>query len=157
MTVQEIALDHSIGFIMGITHRKLALVLQNRLKNFDITPEQWSVLYLISRVDGLIQKEIAQRSGKDKPTTTRILDHLETKGLIYKKTGSEDRRSFVVHITDKGRSLIQETEPIERQLVNDIKECMSEEEYEILMKLILRILSYANNELAYKDQERDGQ
>lgn len=124
---------------MGTTYRKLSALFQNGLKEYDITPEQWSVLFQIDRSEGLIQKEIAKRSGKDKPTTTRILDHLEGKGLIYKKTGENDRRSFKVYITDKGKALIKETVPIEDQVTEEIKTCISSEEYELLMGLLIRI------------------
>jgi DNA-binding MarR family transcriptional regulator len=132
-------MEHSIGFNMGVTYRKLTNLLQYRLKEYDITPEQWSVLYQVARSEGLIQKDIAQRAGKDRPTTTRILDQLEGKGCIYKTTGENDRRSFLVHITDKGKELIDKTYPVEKQLIDDIKEWMTPVEYELLMELLLRI------------------
>ncbi|MFD0677343.1 MULTISPECIES: MarR family winged helix-turn-helix transcriptional regulator [unclassified Paenibacillus] len=132
-------MEHSIGFNMGVTYRKLTNLLQYRLKEYDITPEQWSVLYQVARADGLIQKEIADRAGKDRPTTTRILDQLEGKGCIYKKTGENDRRSFLVHITDKGKLLIEKTLPIERQVINEVKEWMTADEYDLLLELLLRI------------------
>ena len=137
-------LDRSIGFMMGTTYRKLTMLFQNGLKEHDITPEQWSVLYQVDRTDGLIQKEIAKRSGKDKPNTTRILDHLEGKGLVYKRIGEQDRRSFLVHITEKGRFLIKETIPIEAQLTEEIKKCISLDEYEVFMGLLLRINNHVN-------------
>jgi DNA-binding MarR family transcriptional regulator len=132
-------LERSVGFMMGVTYRKLSNLLQHRLKEYDITPEQWSVLYQVDRAEGLIQKEIAERTCKDKPTTTRILDHLESKGLIYKQTGKNDRRSFLVYATDKGSSLIGQTAPVEQQLIEEIKMCVTEEEYALLMELIIRI------------------
>lgn len=132
-------LERSVGFMMGVTYRKLANLLQHRLKEYDVTPEQWSVLYQVERAEGLIQKEIAERTCKDKPTTTRILDHLESKGLIFKQTGKSDRRSFLVYATDKGASLIKQTAPVEQQLIEEIKMCVTEEEYATLMELILRI------------------
>jgi MarR family transcriptional regulator, transcriptional regulator for hemolysin len=143
MTVRN-GLDQSIGFSMGVTYRKLSNLLQQRLKEYDITPEQWSVLYQVDKADGLIQKEIAERTVKDKPTTTRILDQLEGKSYIYKKTGQQDRRSFLVHITEKGKSLIQETIPLEQKVINDVKQCMSEDEYDRLMELLLRISHHVN-------------
>jgi MarR family transcriptional regulator for hemolysin len=137
-------MDRSIGFIMGVTYRKLANLLQQRMKQYDITSEQWSVLYQIDKADGLIQKEIAELSGKDKPTTTRILDHLEGKGFIFKKPGENDRRSFLVHITDKGKSLIQITTPIEQQTIEDIKQCFTDDEYDELLKLLLRMNNHVS-------------
>lgn len=150
MTTQHNEPRLTLGFLMGTTYRKVSLLFQNGLKEYDITPEQWSVLFQIDRTEGLIQKEIAKRSGKDKPTTTRILDHLEGKGLVYKRTGEKDRRSFKVYITDKGRALVKETVPVEDNVTEEIMNCISSEEYEVLMELLLRI----NNHV---DQITDGE
>lgn len=144
MKNQSNELDRSIGFMMGTTYHKLSALLQGRLKEYVITPEQWSVLYQVNRDDGLIQKKIAELTGKDKPTTTRILDHLEQKGLISKRIGENDRRSFAVYITDKGQKLIQATIPIERQVTVEIKQCISKEEYEGLISLLHRINNHVN-------------
>jgi DNA-binding MarR family transcriptional regulator len=127
-----------IGFLMGLTYRKLLALFQQRLAPYDITPEQWSALNQIDQAQGLIQKELAERTGKDKPTTTRILDLLERKGLIYRKTGENDRRSLLVYSTEQGRALIKATEGIEDSVTNDARSCMSEEEYRVLTELLLR-------------------
>lgn len=141
----------AVGFIMGVTYRKIAALLQHRLKEYDITPEQWSVLNQIDYSEGLIQKDIAERTGKDKPTTTRILDHLESKGLVFKKTGELDRRSYVVYSTDRGKALIADTVIIERGVTEEVKSCMSEEEYDIFMGLLKRINQHISQELDKKD------
>ncbi|TDF98552.1 MarR family winged helix-turn-helix transcriptional regulator [Paenibacillus piri] len=152
MNTSNNSLDHSIGFQMGVTYRKLSNLLHSRLKEHEITPEQWSVLYQVERADGLIQKELAERTDKDRPTTTRILDQLEGKGYIYKKTGENDRRSFLVYITDQGRSLIHATLPIENQTIDEVKRCMTEGEYNLFMELLLRV-NRRVNELT--DREKD--
>ncbi|MBO9599947.1 MAG: MarR family transcriptional regulator [Cohnella sp.] len=141
-----------IGFAMGLAYRKLAALFQYRLSPHGITPEQWSVLNQIDRSQGLIQKEIAERVGKDKPTTTRILDHLEKKGLIYKKLGQRDRRSFLVYSTDAGKALIRGTTSIEDSVTADVKTCISESEYDTLMDLLMRIQRHIAGQL-----ERSGQ
>ncbi|WP_059053242.1 MarR family winged helix-turn-helix transcriptional regulator [Paenibacillus senegalimassiliensis] len=139
MTIMKPERAPAIGFIMGVAYRKIASLLQQRLKGFDITPEQWAVLYQIDLADGLIQKEIADRSGKDKPTTTRIIDHLEHKELVHKQTGKQDRRSFLVYSTARGKALIQETLPLEQSVTEDVKHMMSKDEYSMLMELLQRI------------------
>jgi DNA-binding MarR family transcriptional regulator len=87
----------------------------------------------------MIQKEIANRACKDKPTTTRILDALESKGLITKQTGPSDRRSFLVYATEKGRQLIAQTEDIEKKTVEDATSGLSKTEYDQLIALLRRI------------------
>lgn len=132
-------LNGSLGFWLGVTYRKLSNLLLQRFKEHDITPEQWSVLFRIQEMDGCIQKEIAERSGKDKPTTTRILDALEAKGLVRRKIGENDRRSFCVNITDKGRDLLRETEPIEKQTVRDAAAGLSDDDIATLLRLLRHI------------------
>ena len=144
MTANPYDLNRSLGFLMGNTYRKLSVLFQNGLKEHEITPEQWSVLFQVDRADGLIQKEIAERSGKDRPTTTRILDLLEQKGLVYKQIGENDRRSFRVYITSRGKALIEITIPIEKRVNAEIKKCVSEEEYETLMMLMTRLSHHVN-------------
>lgn len=129
-------LDRSVGFMMGITYRRISALLQRRLKAYDITPEQWSVLYQIVMAEGLIQKEIAERVNKDKPATTRILDHLEKGGLIYKQMGPRDRRTFVVYAAEKGKQLIEKTTNVEQQVIQEIKQCVTEGEYDLLLQLL---------------------
>ncbi|MDU4695507.1 MULTISPECIES: MarR family winged helix-turn-helix transcriptional regulator [Paenibacillus] len=139
MTTNHSRNELAVGFIMGVAYRKIAALLQHRLKGYEITPEQWSVLNQIDRANGLIQKEIADRTGKDKPTVTRIIDLLESKGLIYKQPGKQDRRSFVVYCTERGKEIIRDTTPIEQGVTNEVKRIMSGEEYDLLMELLQRI------------------
>ncbi|MFC5648346.1 MarR family winged helix-turn-helix transcriptional regulator [Paenibacillus solisilvae] len=132
-------MDRSIGFLMGVTYRKLSNLLLQRLRNYDITPEQWSVLHRIYEQEGTIQKDLALRSGKDKPTTTRILDTLEAKGLIKKQPDASDRRSTLIFMSVKGSRLIAETVSIEQQVIKDATAGISDEEHNLLIDLLLRI------------------
>ncbi|WP_178022459.1 MarR family transcriptional regulator [uncultured Paenibacillus sp.] len=140
MTTNPARSELAVGFIMGVAYRKIAALLQHRLKGYEITPEQWSVLNQIDQADGLIQKEIADRVSKDKPTTTRIIDLLESKALVYKRPGRQDRRSFVVYSTERGKELIRETAPIEQSVTDEVKRLMSGEDYELLMELLQRVM-----------------
>jgi DNA-binding MarR family transcriptional regulator len=131
--------DQSIGHMLGLTYRKLSTLFLSRMKSYEITPEQWSVLFQIHKAEGLIQKEIAERSGRDRPTTTRILDHLEQRRLVYRKIGERDRRSFKVYITDEGKRLMEEMIPVERRLNEEVRQCVSDEELDLLRELLSRI------------------
>ena len=68
---QSSLLERSVGFMMGVASRKISQLFMQRLKPYDITPEQWIVLFYVHEHEGMIQTEIAQRTCKDKPTTTR--------------------------------------------------------------------------------------
>ena len=60
--------------------------LQILQKNFrqaglDITIEQWSILYHLWKEDCLSQQELCNRTFRDKPSITRLIDNLEKQKL----------------------------------------------------------------------------
>lgn len=134
--------EWSIGFIIGQTYRKMLNVLTSRLKEHDVTPEQFSVLCRLSESDGISQKEIADRTVKDQPTTARILDCLIRKELVRKQTSETDRRSFLVYLTEQGRHKLEVLMPIERQTLEDIFSRMPESELEAFRQAHLRLIAH---------------
>ncbi|MGU3471131.1 MarR family winged helix-turn-helix transcriptional regulator [Paenibacillus sp. D51F] len=140
-------LDQSVGFLMGVAYRRISLLLQQRLKPWEITSEQWSMLFRVCEREGLIQKELADWSAKDKPTTTRILDNLEAKGLIERRPDDRDRRSLRIHASEAGRRLIDETVSVEAEAVAGITAGMRAEEQEMLRRLIRQLIRNANSQL----------
>lgn len=131
--------NHSIGFQLGYTYRRASNLFLSKLKPFDITPEQWSVLNQIALSEGLNQKEVATRADKDQPTTTRILDLLAKKGLIRREVSPQDRRAFLLHITEAGEDLLAITTPIEHECSHQISEGIDPSEMKIFMDILSRM------------------
>ncbi|MBP2002420.1 DNA-binding MarR family transcriptional regulator [Paenibacillus shirakamiensis] len=151
------SLDDSFGFYMGIAYRKLNQLFHQRMKSFDITPEQWVVLHRIWEQDGMIQKEIGEKSGKDKPTTTRILMMLEEKGLVHKVCGDQDRRSYTVHITAAGQQLMEQTQPLERQVLRDAVGNLDEAQIHQLRTMLQQIIEQTDHFLDQEDKNKDSE
>ncbi|WP_145033707.1 MarR family winged helix-turn-helix transcriptional regulator, partial [Micrococcus luteus] len=59
----------------------------------------------LSEQDGITQKELAWIADKDQANLTKILDILERKHLVRRSRNEEDRRSFLIYITEEGRKL----------------------------------------------------
>ena len=137
----------SVGFLLGATYNKVAALLMHRLKPYNITPEQWSVLYHVADNEGMIQKEIAARTYKDKPTVTRILHQLEHKGYITRKEDEVDRRSVRIYVSDQGRQLIAETIAIEESISDEVRTSIGDQSHDQLKQYLTELNSYFNNEL----------
>lgn len=132
-------MNESIGFIISRTHAKMRNNLFQRLKNYDVTSEQWVILNKLWEKDGVPQKDLSALSYKDQPNTTRILDKLENKGYIRRELSSKDRRSFLVYLTDEGRILQQKLLPIAAVSLEKAMAGFSEEETEALKEMLRRI------------------
>jgi len=56
--------------------------------------------------DGLSAGELAQRSGLAPSSVTAMLDRLERAGLVRRSVRPENRRSFQISLTERGRSVM---------------------------------------------------
>lgn len=81
--------------------------LSASLKNFGLTPEQFNVLRIVrGQKEELCVKDITSRMLERNSNTTRIIDKLETKGLVERRTSSHDRREIRILLTTKGAELL---------------------------------------------------
>ncbi|MBW0432672.1 MarR family winged helix-turn-helix transcriptional regulator [Leptospira yasudae] len=77
----------------------------------DITVEQWLLLNQLSVTGSAYQTDLVDKTFKDRPNVTRLLDGLEKKDLVQREDDSEDRRKFKIVITKKGKALLERTVP----------------------------------------------
>lgn len=111
MEVAQVLLE---GYTIEHTAKKMrqgfAKVLNTN--NIDITVDQWIILDILSITDSISQLNIAEKSGKDSPTVTRILDILEKKKILYRNPDSRDRRRFLISLSPKGKKIIKRVKPM---------------------------------------------
>lgn len=134
-------LDESLGFIVHRTDQRMKNNLLRNFKSYGVTPEQWGILNQLCEQDGITQKELSERTFKDQPTVTRILDKLEKKGIITRQPSPDDRRAFLVFLTDKGRNLRDELEPIAIKTLEKALNGFTEEEIKQLKALLNRVFN----------------
>lgn len=95
-----------IGRLLYLTTMALKNHLENRLKPFELTAEQFHVLKCVSEEGRVTQNRIGEAVVKSPGNMTRILDRLEKKGCIERRTNPEDRRSTLIHLTVNGEELL---------------------------------------------------
>jgi DNA-binding MarR family transcriptional regulator len=85
------------------------------MKRFDLTITQYNVLRILRGAgeNGLCRNEVGERLVTKVPDVTRLLDRMESSGLITRHRGTTDRRYVTTRITDKGLKLL---EKIDREL-----------------------------------------
>jgi len=137
-------LDDSLGFILNNAGRKVSQLLSLRFQPFEITTEQWTLLNRLIEEDGISQKDLAKRVEKDQTNVTRILNQLERKGLVERETNTQDKRSFLTFVTEKGKKLNETLIPIENQVVTSVLEGLPESQIKELAKTLIYITKKAN-------------
>ena len=78
--------------------------------DFRITSGQYNVLRILrgAHPNGHPRCEIAARLIEKAPDVTRLVDRLETQGLVERARSEEDRRLSVTRITKKGLAVLDE-------------------------------------------------
>jgi DNA-binding MarR family transcriptional regulator len=132
-------LDESLGFVVNRAAQQLANALAQGLAPHDVTPQQWAVLNRLWEEDGLSQQELAERTFKDPPNTTRILDKLQRKGLIVRRPDASDRRVQLIYLTDQGRRLRDVLVPLAQQVLARACAGISEDERATVLRVLKRI------------------
>ncbi len=82
--------------------------LNQQLKDHDISWPQWMVLNVLDEGIAKTPAVTADHLGADRSGITRLLDRLETKGLVVREHDKLDRRSIKLRMTSKGKSLMLE-------------------------------------------------
>jgi len=72
----------------------------------ELTPAQFSVMLLLDKNPGRNQTEIANTLGILRPNFVAMLDGLENRDLCARIRSANDRRSHILVLTDKGRTVL---------------------------------------------------
>jgi MarR family transcriptional regulator for hemolysin len=138
--IRKYDIENSIGFVLyrtAMAFRK-ALDLELRRKT-GVTFGQWKILALLSREDGLTQKEIADRCEVEGPTLIPIIDKMEKEGFVTRKVDREDRRINRIFLTTKAdatwNSLVDCSMQVRKSSIRDI----SEEQVKIMRDVLEKI------------------
>jgi DNA-binding MarR family transcriptional regulator len=108
------------------------------LEPYDITVQQYNVLRILrgSGERGLPTLEIGERMVEHAPGITRLLDRLETKGLVLRRRCPEDRRQVLCWLTPAGTELVERLdEPVDSADAEAVS-MLGPEEQDRLLRLL---------------------
>ncbi|MEC5385089.1 MarR family transcriptional regulator [Uliginosibacterium sp. H3] len=74
-------------------------------KPFELTPPQAFLLRTVLNQPGLLQRELADMMTIARPTATRLLDGLQEKALIERRSSANDGREWEIHPTRAARAI----------------------------------------------------
>lgn len=120
------------------SYRQMAQKNINK-QNLDITIDQWLLLTTISNNPDATQQEIAGSVFKDLASITRMIELLVKKEILTRDFHPDDRRRFVLSITQKGRSILADLDPIIKANRAKALEAITSEEIETLKGILNRI------------------
>lgn len=109
-----------------------------------VTPVQYAALHAVGRHPGIDQRTLAGLIGFDTSTIGGVIDRLEARGLMLRRTSPEDRRVRLLALTDEGSATLEAVVPSMLRAQERMLEALPEGERVEFMRM-LRTLVAANN------------
>ena len=82
-----------------------------------LTESQFGVLEALFHLGPMSQKNLGSKLLKSGGNITMVIDNLEKRGLALRRRGVVDRRYYNIHLTDKGKKLIEAVFPKQLKLI----------------------------------------
>jgi MarR family transcriptional regulator, transcriptional regulator for hemolysin len=123
-------------FLLHDVARLIRVHADKRARAQGMTRAQWGILVWLERRPGLSQKELAELLEVEPITVARLIDRLETRGMVERRPDPKDRRIWRLHLSaaaypmlgeiDRQRALLRElaTEGLDEASVETMTEVL---------------------------------
>jgi DNA-binding MarR family transcriptional regulator len=139
-TPQSFQLMQSVGFLLTKARNILTAEMETALQVLDITGPQMGVLVAMQRGLASTPFELSKMLSVDTGLMTRILDKLETKGLLERSRSTDDRRVVNLALTKKGEEVAAEIPNIAPEVLNARLKKFTKAEFEELCRLLNKFI-----------------
>ena len=105
----------------------------------ELSKNQPMVIKIIGMEGEIMPSTIGKYTGMEKSSLTRMVDDLEKKGMVFRKTDPEDRRKVLVSLTDRGLDCYNYSNEIADELLELVDE-KDVKDYAQSLETMVRIL-----------------
>ena len=106
-----------------------------------ITARNIEYIDAIHRLGNPNLSEIARALNLSKPSVTAIVDKLIDKGYIRKFQSDEDRRSFHVHLSEKGEELVRMHQEAHNTIADLFRNTLDDRDLKALIRILNKVVS----------------
>lgn len=140
MTPPSKPVRDTFGAIVTRTARQWRRAINRQLQPLGLTEATWLPLLHVARaVSPMRQKDLAASLALDNSSVVRLLDELQSAGLIERREG-EDRRAKVIHVTVRGQAVVQQVEVQIRTMRKEILADVTDQDLETAFRVLEHIL-----------------
>ena len=131
-------LHDRLGYLLKHAQLALAERTAKALEPLDINGRELAVLSVLGGGPPQAQQQAAAQLSVDRTTMVDLIDALEKKGLVERRSDPADRRRNLVHLTTTGRQTLTEGERLYREIERSL---LTEKEADDLKRLLQRLLA----------------
>ncbi|MCA0150707.1 MULTISPECIES: MarR family transcriptional regulator [Rossellomorea] len=138
-------LENQICFKIYTAEREITKLYRSLLEEIGVTYPQYLALLVLWEEKTISVKELGRKLFLDSGTLTPMLKRMEANGLVERKRSSEDERSVIISLTDKGLEMKEKAECVPTRLLDRLE--MNGDELSKLDQTLTTILNKLQNEV----------
>src|SRR5258707_15783876 len=131
--------ERHIGFLISDVARLMRTAFDRRVRRLGLTRSQWLVINRLHRHPGATQSELAEMLEVEKATAGRMVDRMEKKGWVVRRSDAGDRRVNRLHLTDEAEMIQLRLAQIAEHTVDDALSLLSAGEREEFSEVMRRV------------------
>lgn len=126
----------TVGDLLHDAAHLLRMVIDRQAVPHNLTRAQWHALAILDGDSGLTQVELAERLELGNPAAGRLIDRLEERGFVERRSDPADRRVKRVYIKAAARPKLVELEAVGEEVRKLALKGLSREEHRLLVALL---------------------
>jgi DNA-binding MarR family transcriptional regulator len=134
-------MGETAGFLVYRVGRLLRLQAVRFFKehDLDVSPEQWGMLMKIAELGSPAMGDLVDPAVGDYPNITRMVSGLEAMGFVARTPNPQDRRSFLVALTDRGQRFVDDVYPSLAEAKQELFRNLDQRDVATLIALLKRL------------------
>lgn len=109
------------------------------LADLDVHVGQEMILVALWQQDGVPMTQLAERLEVQPPTVSRMVQRMESTGLVERRSSDTDQRVSFVHVTEKGRAIQGDIEAVWSTIEQQMTQGLSGQERDALHQMLERV------------------
>src|SRR6516164_4881076 len=133
------SLEKDILFLLYDVARSMRTRADQHARRFGMTRAQWVILSWLERQSGISQNDLAGLVEVEPITVCRLVDRLEARGLVERRSDPKDRRVRRLHLTPQAKPMLDEIHKYRDNLRSHVTAGISPEALSMQVETLLQM------------------
>jgi DNA-binding MarR family transcriptional regulator len=139
-TPENFRAETCLGYLLRRVYKLSVVQVEAKLEDNGVGMTQWIVLSLVDRGIATTCRALSRNMGHDSGAMSRLVDQLETGGLLARVRDDADRRVSNLVVTDAGKAVLTRSAPPVIEVWNDILRDIAPEDIARTIGTLAKIL-----------------
>jgi MarR family transcriptional regulator for hemolysin len=128
--------------LLSVVHdvaRLARVIIDKRARVHEMTRAQWVMMLWLERKPGITQKELSDLLEVEPITVARLVDRLESRGMVERRADPADRRIWRLHLLPEAVPLLEEIKAERAEIAALISEGIDQPTLDAMRQGLMRM------------------